>query len=93
MHIRLMVSRDSARLRVTVCLTVRWKKGLGNEAGMNRFFHGTVVNRPQVAQVERHRVGCHAPRPEPAFVTLYPAGREVLRRQVLAVEETQQQPV
>ena len=84
MHIRLMVSRDSARLRVTVCLTVRWKKG---------FFHGTVVNRPQVAQVERHRVGCHAPRPEPAFVTLYPAGREVLRRQVLAVEETQQQPV
>lgn len=37
-HIRLMVSRDSARLRVTVCLTVRWEKGLGNEAGMNRFF-------------------------------------------------------
>ena len=34
-HIRLMVSRESARLRVTVCLTVRWVKGLGNEAGMS----------------------------------------------------------
>lgn len=69
------------------------EEGIGERGRYEPFFHGTVVNRPQVAQVERHRVGCHAPRPEPAFVTLYPAGREVLRRQVLAVEETQQQPV
>ena len=33
-----MQRREGARLRVTVCLTVRWVKGLGNEAGMSRFF-------------------------------------------------------